>query len=460
MIRIFHIHFPAILVAIALADAVLLYAAIDVSIELYRSGPVAFVHDLPGWTVKKAVFLAAVMGGFLVMGVYSRDTLANFRELLVRVGAAMALAFAFLLSAFYVVPSSRIWISAMLPAMAAVPFCVAIDRSLFRPATRAGMFKARVLVLGAGVKACKVEEAERLTPGNHFECAGFLSFNQRVAVDHRRVIGETDLRRVCEILKPHEIVVALDEQRNRLPVEALLACRLRGTNVTALQTFLERETGRIDVDHLDPSWLTFSEGALRGPLWRAAKRLLDIVAGASFLLATLPVLFLVMAAIRLEDGGPVFYSQERVGLHGRHFRILKFRSMRTDAECAGTARWATRRDPRVTCVGAFIRRARLDEVPQMINVLKGEMSFVGPRPERPAMVAEIVHAIPYFDYRHLVKPGITGWAQINHSYTDSVEGAREKLAYDLYYVKNGGLFLDALVMLQTIRVVLWGQGSR
>jgi exopolysaccharide biosynthesis polyprenyl glycosylphosphotransferase len=245
-----------------------------------------------------------------------------------------------------------------------------------------------------------------------------------------------------------------------MPTDALIGCRLRGTRVVSLQSFLERDTGRIEFEHLDPSWLVFSEGTAKGVAWRAVKRGCDIGMSGAFLLVTLPVLLLVVAAIWIDDRAPIFYTQERVGLYGRSFRILKFRSMRVDAERDGKARWAAKKDPRVTRVGAFLRRSRFDEVPQMVNVLKGDMSFVGPRPERPAIVAEIARELPYYEYRHLVKPGITGWAQIRHSYTDSLAGTPEKLKYDLYYAKNGGIFFDTVIILQTVRVVLWGQGAR
>jgi sugar transferase (PEP-CTERM system associated) len=264
----------------------------------------------------------------------------------------------------------------------------------------------------------------------------------------------------CETLRPHEIVVALDERRNTLPVKTLLACRLRGTVVTPIASFLERRTGKIDPDYLDLSWMLFSDGPAKGAWWRATKRGFDVVVSAAFLAFTLPVTLLVALAIKLEDGGPVFYTQERVGLNGRPFKILKFRSMRVDAERGGVAQWATRSDPRITRLGHFIRRTRIDEIPQVINVLRGEMSFVGPRPERPSIIAEIVRTLPSYEFRHLVKPGITGWAQISYGYGDSPAAAREKLKYDLYYVKNGGLFLDAVILLQTIRVVLFAQGSR
>jgi sugar transferase (PEP-CTERM system associated) len=459
LIRIFHIHLPTALLVLAALDAVVLYAAIDVSVELSRLGPSQFLSGLPSVTIQKMMFVVAMIVALFSMGMYTEEVLAQPRELVAREGAALLLAFIMLIVAFYLFPPSRIWMSAMLPAMVAAPLCLWVNRAVFGRAARAAMFRARILILGAGEKARSIEALERTTP-DRFICAGFLALGEACSVDRRRVIHETDLRRVCDILRPHEIVVALDERRNTMPTDALVACRLAGTRVTSLQSFLERETGRIEVEHLDPSWLVFSDGTAKGAAWRAVKRAFDIAISGAFLLLTLPVLLLVAPAIWIEDRGPVFYTQERVGLRGRVFRILKFRSMRMDAEPDGVARWAARKDPRVTGVGAFLRRSRIDEVPQMVNVLKGDMSFVGPRPERPALVTKIAREIPYYEYRHLVKPGITGWAQIRHSYTDSVAGSLEKLKYDLYYAKNGGIFFDAIIILQTVRVVMGGRGAR
>jgi sugar transferase (PEP-CTERM system associated) len=257
-----------------------------------------------------------------------------------------------------------------------------------------------------------------------------------------------------------EVVVALDERRGTLPLDVLLECRMRGIRVLDSISFLERETGRVDLGVLNPSWLVFSGGFRYNSITIAAKRLLDLVGAAMLLLFLSPLILLVALAVKLDSPGPVFYSQERVGQYGRIFRILKFRSMVQDAEVAGEARWASQRDPRITRVGHVIRRYRLDEVPQLINVLKGEMSLVGPRPERPQFVALLARQISLYGERHQVKPGLTGWAQINYHYTDSLEDSRVKLEYDLYYVKNCNLFLDLVTLVQTVRIVFFGEGAR
>lgn len=240
----------------------------------------------------------------------------------------------------------------------------------------------------------------------------------------------------------------------------LLRCRALGIRVLDYLDFIERETKTVDLAALRPSWLIFCDGFRGSGLAKACKRSLDILLSVALLLVTLPLMLLTCLLIMLDSPGPVLYRQERVGLGGRPFVLLKFRSMRGDAEQDGAPLWALTEDPRVTRVGWFIRKLRIDELPQLVNVLRGDMSFVGPRPERPPFVADFNTKIPFYAERHCVKPGITGWAQINFPYGASVEDARDKLSYDLYYVKNHGLFLDLVIVLQTIRVVLWADGAR
>jgi sugar transferase (PEP-CTERM system associated) len=256
-----------------------------------------------------------------------------------------------------------------------------------------------------------------------------------------------------------EIVVAADDRRG-LPVRQLLHCKIAGIKVTDFLDFWERETRTVDLEALRPSWLFYSDGFRRGPVDEFLKRGFDVVVSLGLLLLTLPLLVITACLIRLESPGPVLYRQPRVGLQGRVFTILKFRSMQVDAETDGRPRWAAEGDPRVTRVGVIIRKLRIDELAQILNVLRGDMSFIGPRPERPFFVAGLAQAIPYYDERHCVRPGITGWAQINYPYGASTEDARRKLAYDLYYVKNRSIFLDLLILLQTARVIFWNHGAR
>lgn len=268
---------------------------------------------------------------------------------------------------------------------------------------------------------------------------------------------------IGELVERHridEIIVAEREQRGGgVPMDQLLACRIRGIPVIDLAGFYERAKSEVPIDSLKASWLVYGHGFVQGRARQVAKRAFDIICSSSLLLLASPVMLMTILAIKLDSRGPIIYRQERVGLGGRIFMCLKFRSMRTDAEKDGVARWAAKNDSRITRIGAFIRKTRIDELPQLLSVLKGEMSLVGPRPERPSFVAQLKEQIPFYDVRHSVKPGVTGWAQVRYSYGASLEDARRKHQFDLYYVKNNSLFLDLLVLIETVSVVLFREGQ-
>jgi sugar transferase (PEP-CTERM system associated) len=257
-----------------------------------------------------------------------------------------------------------------------------------------------------------------------------------------------------------EIVVAVREQRGGImPMDQLLTCRTRGVRILDLAAFYERSHAQVPVDSLKASWLVYGEGFVQGPARRFAKRSFDVLSSLLLLVVASPLMLLSAVAIKLDSRGPVFYRQERVGLGGRTFQCVKFRSMRTDAESDGVARWAQKNDSRITRVGAFMRKTRIDELPQLISVLKGEMSIVGPRPERPEFVAELRKHIPFYELRHGVKPGVTGWAQVRYTYGASVEDARKKHQFDLYYLKHNTLLLDLQILVETVSVVLFREGA-
>ena len=255
--------------------------------------------------------------------------------------------------------------------------------------------------------------------------------------------------------------MATSDIHAEIPVDDLVVCKLNGVEVVDILTFFEREVGQIRVDIIEPRWLIFSEGFKQSTMGDHIKRLFDLASSFILLLVASPFMLLTMIAIKIEEGvsAPIFYHQIRVGKNGAHFKVYKFRSMRTDAESKGAV-WATKIDSRVTKVGAFIRKTRIDELPQIYNALNGTMSFVGPRPERPAFVKTLADEIPYYHDRHLVKPGITGWAQLMYPYGASVKDAYQKQLYDLYYIKNRSIFLDFLILLQTVEIVLFGKGAR
>nr|WP_297352084.1 TIGR03013 family XrtA/PEP-CTERM system glycosyltransferase [uncultured Caldimonas sp.] len=322
----------------------------------------------------------------------------------------------------------------------------------------------RVLIVGTGPDAQGVARDLATLRRIERQVVGFYPTTEAVEgmLPDQKVFSRD--RSIEELVAEHgidEIIVAAREQRGGgLPMDQLLECRIRGTPILDLAGFYERARAEVPIDSLKASWLIYSQGFVQGPARKAAKRVFDIVTSSILLLVSAPIMLLTALAVRLESPGPIIYRQERVGLGGRSFMCLKFRSMTVDAEKDGVARWATQNDARVTRVGAFIRKTRIDELPQLLSVLRGEMSMVGPRPERPSFVKQLKEQIPFYDLRHSVKPGVTGWAQVRYSYGASVEDARRKHQYDLYYVKNNSLFLDILVLIETVSVVLFREGSR
>jgi sugar transferase (PEP-CTERM system associated) len=268
------------------------------------------------------------------------------------------------------------------------------------------------------------------------------------------LVSLTHARRV------HRVIVAMEDRRSRLPVEELLALRLAGVKVEEATSWLEKISGRIEVDHLYPSWLIFTDGFQLSAFGRLFRRTLNLTAALVGLVLALPLLPLIALAIKLDSPGAVLYRQRRVGRGGKIFYCYKFRTMRRDAEADTGATWATDNDPRITRVGKFLRLSRLDEIPQLWCVLKGDMQFVGPRPERPEFVEWLTKEIPYYGVRHAVRPGITGWAQVQYKYGNTLEDAREKLQYDLFYIKNASVGLDFLIMFQTVKIVTLGRGAR
>jgi len=343
-------------------------------------------------------------------------------------------------------------------------FLLGAARLLFFAVVGKETFKRKILVLGAGFRARQIHEDLR-TPFNRkgFTLTGFVPM-----ADEPIEVAEQHLLKLKSTLHDHvlrhnvqEIVVAVNDRRKGLPMEDLLECKMEGVKIVDGVSFYERESRKVALEMVTRGWLVFSDGFTVSSVFGVGKRSLDILAASVLLVAGIPLMILTAIAIKVEDGlkAPIFYSQERVGLNGSVFRVHKFRSMRTDAEKDGAV-WASQNDARVTKVGDFIRKVRIDELPQIFNVLNGTMAFVGPRPERPVFVEQLSEAIPFYSERHRVKPGLTGWAQLCFAYADNEEDTREKLRYDLYYIKNQSLLLDLLIIIQTVEVVLFKKGSR
>jgi sugar transferase (PEP-CTERM system associated) len=404
----------------------------------------------------------------VAVGLYNHDALRDYRATLARAVTALALEaplifLAMLLYKQYLSPSVPAWLVWYGKIVIATLLCLMTTRVICLLFIGSGAFKRRVVIIGAGERAQRIKQLGERS-GAHFVPAAFVGLPGRGnSAECSYTLDETvDAERLAAFTRDcraSEIIIATDDRRG-LPVHPLLGCKARGIAVTDFLSFCERESGRVDLEALQPSWLIFSDGFRMSWVARAVKRSFDVVVSAAMLVLTLPLLLFTALAIKLEDGGPIFYSQERVGLFGKTFTLYKFRSMRVDAESNNGPQWAEKQDARITRVGGFIRKVRIDELPQLANVLNGDMSFIGPRPERPYFVEQLNRHIPFYGERHAVKPGITGWAQIMYPYGASLQDARHKLSYDLYYVKNHTLLLDLIVLIQTVRVILFPDGAR
>jgi len=416
----------------------------------------------PSPDLGRLLFVCAVVAGMIfAMGLYSWHAVTGYIDMFVRLVAALFLAYVIYGAAAYLFSFLRLPEASVTLAFAfAMPLAFVV-RMGFGRLTRLAQFKSRILVLGTGERAARIAGLERRGTESRFVVVAFVKMESGAfKVDADRIVEPDDLAEFATTMPIDEVVVAMEERRGQLPLQPLIRMRLQGIAVRDYQGFMERAQGRIDVDTLHPSWFLANEGFRSSKLHRFAKRVFDISVAAMMLGFTLPLFVATALAIRLESRGPVFYHQVRVGRAGVPFTLIKFRSMKCDAENRDTPQWAIANDPRVTRVGAFIRKTRIDELPQVINVLKGEMSFVGPRPERPQFVEMLAKEIPFYHERHSVRPGITGWAQLNYPYGASVEDAKQKLQYDLFYVKYFTIVFDFLIVLQTVRVVLWAEGAR
>ena len=462
MFRLFKHYVPYAVLFLALIDLALLLLAAEAA-WVVRARQINMGIDpiaVRFWPLVN--FALALQLAMIAVGVYGTDAFHSLRFAAARLLVAICLGVIFLSVIYFMLPGYTLWRSNSLYAMAFAFVLLVGVRLLLGQMLGTEAFKRRVLVMGAGQRAARLGRlgAERATS---FSVVGHIDMG-----DCEPVVGTAVPRAAIENLADYaanlganEVVLALEERRKAMPVADLLHIRTLGVHVNEISTFLERETGRVDLRSINPSWLIFSDGFSSGRrLSSLAKRVFDIVVAAVLLLLTLPVIMLTAVAIKLESRGPIFYKQERVGKNGRIFNVIKFRSMRTDAEADGKPMWAASNDERVTRVGRIIRKLRIDEVPQFWNILKGEMNFVGPRPERPHFVTQLATEISYYEHRHLVAPGLTGWAQIKYPYGASVNDAIQKLQYDLYYIKNQSLTLDLVIVFETVKTVLFGRGGR
>ena len=456
MLRLFRHYIPLLLIGTVVCDMAVIAGSVSLAFSLSPWGG-------EGALWPKAIALTAINVLIIyVAELYKVDRHFGGRELLARLILALVCAAIIMGAVGFALPPLRLGRLAFLWAFAFIGVGLLGWRLVWlglRPVER---LRKRILVLGVGPSTELIPDLQD-NSARPFTVIGFLA-DSTDAFDRLPpglpLLGKTvDLLNLVDELQPDLVLVALADMRQSLPVEDLLECRLRGIAVEDWATFYEKQTGKVLVTNLRPSWLIFSDGFVKNRFTIGLKRVIDLVLAAAGIVVTLPLMALVAAAIKLDSRGPVLFRQPRVGQHGRIFVLNKFRSMTLDAERAGAV-WATENDPRVTRVGHWLRRTRLDELPQYFNVLVGDMSFIGPRPERPQFVRMLQRQLPFYMERHSVKPGITGWAQVRHQYAASVEASLEKLQYDLYYVKNVSPMLDMLILLSTIQVVLFARGSR
>lgn len=466
MIRVFRHFIPLQILLLIAVHGVMLVAAMHAGVTLRFL--VGDQESLAGTVVilKKAVVYSALMlGAMSLMGLYARDVLRSSWDYSVRLLSAFAAGAMIMTMVFYAVPWLFLGRGAFALTLMISLLGVIGVRSAFLKWTSQDSLKRRVLVLGAGTRAQKVGEVlAREDLAVKFHLVGYVPLGGAVgdAARSRLLDAKESLMTLAARHNVEEIIVGVRDRRGGvLPMDDLLECKLAGISVVELSTFFEREVGHIQVDSLNPSWLVYSDGFCQTSFRSSAKRIFDVLASVALMVPGLPLMALMTTLIWIESGAPVLYRQRRVGECGQVFELLKFRSMRAaDPGADRTPQWARPGDERVTAVGRFMRRTRIDELPQIFNVLRGEMSFVGPRPERPYFVEELTRQVPHYAKRHSVKPGITGWAQVNYPYGASVEDARNKLQYDLYYAKNHSLFLDIVILFQTVQVVLFGKGAR
>lgn len=438
----------------------------QIVLGLQQPAEAAFT-ELSAWQFSTSIafglFMAAVLHALGMHSVRSRQS--NF-QMLLKYAASAAVAMGLLWVITTLQAPETVVTSDLVAGLSLGYAALLVWRIVVHLLIDSAALRRNVVVLGAGRGAREFNDAlRRRCDRRGLEIVGFvpMSGDSDQCLEPGRLLhSRTPLSRLCARMRVSEIVIASDDRRGGLPVKDLLECRFLGVEITQAATFVERECGRIPIELVDPSWWLYRKGFSGGLVRRVLKRSFDVVAGAVILLLASPIMLACAVAIRLDGGAgcTILFRQVRVGRLGREFRLFKFRSMREDAEGDGVARWATSNDDRVTRVGKFLRTARLDELPQLFNVLRGEMSLVGPRPERPEFVVDLARKIPYYDQRHAMRPGITGWAQLSYPYGASTRDALEKLKYDLYYIKNHSIAFDIGILLRTIEVVLFGKGAR
>ncbi|MFT7461605.1 MAG: sugar transferase (PEP-CTERM system associated) [Planctomycetota bacterium] len=466
MYRIFGHYIPKTMFIFGLFEALVLLISVHLALLIglqwgYFDFTIqASYSNLPLNTV---FFICVMQSAMFAMGLYSRDLRDRPGLVMLRIALSFALGLLVLKSIDVLFNVRFLELDMQLVALACSFMGILSSRLVLYRHTEEAL-KHRTVIIGTGEKAQQLERLRRRSDNFGVEIMGYVDINEHkncYVAKNNLIKLSTTLSEYVKENNIKEIVIAVDDRRSNILHDELLACKMLGVNVIDINSYLERQLGKIILDTFRPSTFVYSDGFSQAVKLRY-KRVMDILVSTCMLVALLPIMLMAIVAILLESGGKgsVLYRQQRVGASGKIFDIYKFRSMSEDAEKDGVAIWATKNDSRVTKVGEFMRKSRIDELPQLFNVLKGDMSLVGPRPERPQIVNDLAESIPYYSLRHYVKPGITGWAQICYPYGASVEDAKQKLQFDLYYLKNYSFFLDTVILLQTVTVILWGKGAR
>jgi len=446
----------------ASCDLLAVFIAFLCAIQIHYGGMQPAGEHLGSLYLPTALFAGCFVAAILTVGLYRVLHRTNAYGIAARLAVATVIAGVFDALVFYTFPVIDVGQAVLGTALLVSFIVVTATRLLLAKLVDANPFRSRVVVVGTGVAARKIQMLRRNSDRRRFKVIAYwdpsaISADSESSTFNAPVISDPEHLRALDY---DEMVVALDNRRDQYPTELLIEEKMRGRKIVSLVDFLERATGRIELDIVSPDWFVFTDSCYSDRISSFGKRAVDILVSSLILLLTSPMIVATALALCVECRfrNPILYRQTRVGKDGREFRLLKFRSMNMDAEVDGTVRWSTPNDHRKTRVGRIIRRLRIDELPQLVNILKGDMSLVGPRPERPEFVSQLADQIPMYEYRHSIKPGLTGWAQLCYPYGSSVSDAREKFKYDLFYVKNGKFAFDIFVLAQTVEIVLWRRG--
>ena len=457
MIRLFNVYYPTRTLVLLLCEVFLVSGSFLLATACLAGPDTYIVLFYENGIIKIAGITVLTLLLSYYFDLYEPQRISGRWEIYFRLLLVLSVLSFFLAALLYFLPEMSIGSNVPLVGTAILAIALVIWRSAYESIIGLSVFREHVYVLGSGERARAVVEILRTRRDAGMEIVDGESkgaFNG----DHERLAA--DLRAFCEPkTRIDRVIVAMEDRRGSLPVRELLDLRLRGVAIEDTSELMERLLGRLPLDGLNPSTLIFTRGFNVKASHQLVRRLISIIVSFVGLALCLPFIPFIILAIRLSSPGPIFFRQIRVGLHGQHFSLLKFRTMRQDAEANGAV-WATRNDSRVTPFGKFMRKTRLDEIPQLWNVLCGEMGFVGPRPERPEFVQWLTSEIDFYELRHIIRPGITGWAQVRYQYGASLEEAKQKLEYDLYYVKHMSIGLDLLIMFETIKTIILRRGAQ